>query len=249
MADAKKVTVDMTTPEGIFSFPRVFKETAQTKDDGSKSYDIQILIPKTDRAGVRALLTAVKKVGEAKWGKDTWKKVRQPLRDGDKEAGDLTEDGSTKGEKYPERLGHFFINARSTKPVTVVDRNLNVINDTDEIYGGVKGKINITFYPYSMQGNHGIGVALNGVQKIANGEPFGGGRPSVESMFDILEVEDDDDLDDVDDLDDAEDEVEEAPAPKKRTAKKKAAKKEPEPVEDDEEDDDLDEFDDLDDDL
>lgn len=255
MADSKRVTVDVTTGIGTISFPHVFKETAAKKDDGTPSYEVQFIIPKTQVEDIRALLRAVKTVGEAKWGAN-WKKVKAPLRDGDKEAGDLTEDGSTKGEKYPERLGCFFINARSTKPVGVYDRTLTPIVDQEQVYGGMKAKIAITFYPYSTSGNHGIGVALNGVQKIADGDSFGGGRPSVESMFDMLDEDEDLGLDD--DLG-IEDEVEEeapvakkAATPAKKAAAKKAAapaKKKPAPVVelDEEEEDEDDLYDDLDD--
>lgn len=243
-----KVTVDITTGVGTLSFPHLFSSTASTNDKGETVYDVQIIIPKSQRDDIRALLSAIKKVGEAKWGAN-WKKVRVPLRDGDKEADELTEDGTTKGEKYPERLGAYFLNARSTKPVGVYDRQRSPITDPEEVYGGCKGKIAVTFYPYSTSGNHGIGAGLNGVQKIADGEPFGAGRPSVESMFDLIE-DDDIDLDDeMDEVDEA-DEVEPAPKPKKKAAAKKATKKkakpEPEPEPDDEDDED-DLYDDLDD--
>lgn len=249
---AEKVTVDLTTGIGTLSFPHLFASTASTNDKGETVYDVQFIIPKSQRDDVRALLLAIKKVGEAKWGAN-WKKVRNPLRDGDGEAGDLTEDGTTKGEKYPERLGCYFINARSYKPVGVYDRTRSPITNPDDIYGGCKGKIAITLYPYSTSGNHGIGVGLNGVQKVADGEAFGGGRPSVESMFDLIEEDDDLGLDDV--ADDLADEVDEAPAKapakkaaaKKAPAKKAAAKKAaPEPVDEDEDDlyDDLDDLDD-----
>lgn len=254
---AEKVTVDLTTGIGTLSFPHVFKETASKKDDGSLSYDIQIIIPKEQREDIRAILLAIKKVGVARWG-EKWKSVRTPLRDGDAEKDEMTEDGSTKGEKYPERLGCFFLNARSTKPVGVYDRQRNPIQQSDELYGGCKGKIAVSFYPYSQQGNHGIGVGLNGVQKIADGEAFGGGRPSVESMFDMLDDDEDLGLDD-DDLGLDDEEIEEAPAKKapakkaaakKAPAKKAAAKRKPEPEpepepEPDEDEDDL--YDDLDD--
>ena len=45
MADKNRVTVDLTTGIGTFSFPRLFTTTASKKDDGSPSYDIQFLIP------------------------------------------------------------------------------------------------------------------------------------------------------------------------------------------------------------
>lgn len=210
-AKKQKHTEDLTTGIGTFSFPRVFKETAGLKDDKvTPSYDIQLLIPKSDKKTVRALLTAIKAVGEAEWG-DRWKSVRTPLRDADKEADDVTDDGQTKGEKYPERKGHYFINARSTKPVGVVDRQRVPITDIDEIYGGCKGKLHITLYPYANNGNTGIGVGLNGVQKVGDGEPLGGGgKPAVESMFDVLDEDEDIDLDD-----DLDDEPEEKPKKKK----------------------------------
>ena len=248
MASSTK-RVSLTTGIGIISFPRVFPSTAGKKNDGTPSYDIQVLIPKSDKDSVRAILRAIKEVGEDKWG-DNWKQVRTPLRDGDKEKDELTEDGSTKEEKYPERLGHYFLNARSTKPVTVVDRQRVPITNENDLYGGCKGKIAVTFFPYSSSGNHGIGVGLDGVQKVADGEAFGGSRPTVESMFDLLD-DDEDGLDDNDlgvGLD--EDEVDE-PAPKPSAAKKTAAKKtaakktatrrkpEPEPVDVDEDEEDL----------
>jgi hypothetical protein len=253
MADSNRVTVDLTTGLGTLSFPHVFVQTKSKNDKGEDVYDIQFIIPKSQRDDVRALLIAIKKVGEAKWGAN-WKKVRTPLRDGDAEKDELTEDGSTKGDKYPERLGCYFLNARSTKPVGVYDRQRNPINDPDAIYGGCKGKIAVTFYPYSTSGNHGIGVGLNGVQKIADGESFGTSRPSVESMFDMLDEDDDLGLDDEDAFGEEEAEVEETPAPAKKAAKKAPAKKaaakkaaapEPEDDEDDADEDDL--YDDLDD--
>lgn len=247
MAQQKQEKVALTTGIGTIGFPCLFKETAREKDDGTKSYEVQIIIPKSQREDVRALLKAIKTVGEAKWG-SKWKQVRTPLRDGDAEADELTEDGSTKGEKYPERLGAYFLNARSTKPVGVYDRDRSLITDASDVYAGCKGKINVTFFAYSVSGNHGIAAGLNGVQKIADGEPIGGtGAPTVESMFDILDDEDDLDLDEDDDLDGDEEDEDEALAPKKKAKKKAPAKKakkkaEPEPDEDD--DDDLDDEDD-----
>lgn len=226
----KTKTVDHTTTVGILSFPRVFKSTAGKKDDGTPSYDIQIIIDKKDREGLKAIVKAIREVGEDKWG-DKWRGVKSPLRDGDKEADDLTDDGSTKGEKYPERLGCYFMNARSGKPVAVVHRDLTPMDEPSDLYGGCKGRISVNFYAYSSNGNHGIAAGLNGVQKISDGEPLAAGAPAVESMFEILGDEDEDDLG----LDDEIEEEEEAPAPK-RTAKKAAAKRKPAPVVEEDED-------------
>lgn len=241
MANDKRV--DLTTGIGTISFPHVFKETASKNDKGETVYDIQIIIPKSQKEDIRNILRAIRDVGQAKWG-DNWKKVNTPLRDGDKEAGEMTEDGTLKSEKYPERLNCYFLNARSKKPVGVYARDLSPITDENDLYGGCKGKISVTFYPYATSGNLGVAAGLNGVQKIADGESFGAGNKPVESMFDML---DDDDLDDVDlDDDDLGDEPDEEPAKpaakkaaaKKAPAKKAAAKKKPEPEPEPEEDDD-----------
>lgn len=252
-AAAKKVTVDITTGVGTLAFPHIFKETVDKNDKGEDVYNLQLIIPKSQKDDIRALMAAIKKVGEAQWG-DNWKKVRIPLRDGDKEKGELTEDGSTKGDKYPERLGCYFINARSNRPVGVYDRQRNVITDHDEVYGGCKVKINVGFYPYSSSGNHGIGAGLNGVQKISDGEPFGSARQTVENMFDLLDEADDVDLtdDELDGYDDEPEEVEEAPVKKAPAKKRAATKPKPKPAPEPEEDDEVDEdeedlYDDLDD--
>lgn len=238
-----RVTVDITTGEGTISFPHVFESTKTKNDKGEDVYDIQIIIPKSQREDCKTLLAAIQKVGKAKWG-DNWRKYRLPLRDGDKEQNDPTDDGKTKGEKYPERLGCYFINARTGKPVGVYDRSRVPITNPDDLYGGCKGKINVTFYPYSKGGNTGIGCSLNGVQKTGEGEPFGSGRPSVENMFDMLADDEDTGLDEGEFENYEEpDEVESEPAKpvaKKAAARKPAAKKaEPEPVEVEDGEDDL----------
>lgn len=241
MAGKPATRIDVTTGVGTIAFPRVFASTAGKNDKGDMTYDIQIIIPKSQRDDVRAIFAAIKKVGEDKWG-PKWKQVRSPLRDGDAEKDELTEDGTPKGEKYPERLGCYFINARSTKPVGVYDRQRNLITEPSDLYSGCKGQIAVTFYAYSNSGNLGIGAGLNGVRKVADGESLGGGgKPSVESMFDLL---DDDDLDLEDGVDEEIEEVEEAPKSRAKTRRTKAA---PEPVEDDEDDDLYGDLDDLDD--
>ena len=83
---ADKVTVDLTTTVGTLSFPHLFPSTKSSNDKGEDVYDVQIIIPKSDTEGVRAILRAIKTVGEAKWGAN-WKKVRTPLRDGASRAG------------------------------------------------------------------------------------------------------------------------------------------------------------------
>lgn len=191
MAKQKFKTEDVSTGIGTFSFPKVFKETAGKNDEGETVYNIQLIIPKSDTETIKAIHKAVKSVAQDRWG-DNWDKVRHPLRDGDAEKDELTENGQTKGDVYPERLGCFFINASSKRPVGVYDRNLDPILESGDLYAGSKGKLAINFYSYATRGNQGVAAGLNGVQKTGEGEPLGGGgKPAVESMFDIIEGDDD----------------------------------------------------------
>lgn len=227
----KKISV--TTGIGTISFPHLFESTKSKNDKGEDSYDVQIIIPKSDRESLKAIMSAIKEVAQDRWG-DNWRKVRNPLRDGDREADEMTDDGQTKGAKYPERLGCYFLNARSSKPVGVVDRARVPITNPNDIYGGCKGKLAVTFYSYATNGNSGVAAGLDGVQKVADGEPFGGGRPTLESMFDVL---DDDDFEGEDGFTD----LDEKPSKKsgkksakgEKSGKKSAKKPKPEEGEDD----------------
>ena len=61
------------------------------------------------------------------------------------------------------------------------------------MYSGCYGRASINFYPYSVNGNKGVGVGLNNVQKLTDGERLGGSRATAESDFgDGFEDSDDD---------------------------------------------------------
>ena len=249
----------LTTGVGTCSFPHLFPATIRKRDDGSEGYEVQIIIPKSDRAACRALLTAVKEVGEEQWGAN-WKGVKNALHDGDREKNKITGDGTTAGERYPERANSFFFTARTKFPIAVVDRQRNLITDPGAVYAGCKIKLAVDVYAYSNQ-SQGIGFGLNGVQFVADGEPLGGGgKPAVETMFDVL---DDEELDEDSFEDDEYEDDEPEPEPKPRARRTRAAaakpaatrrrrKPEPEPEPEDDEDDldddedeDEDEYDDL----
>jgi len=214
--NTKSKSVDVKTGIGTLSFPKVFEETKVKNDKGEYEYSAQIIIPKSDKKTLKAIMSAIKEVGESKWGEGRWQKVRTPLRDGDAEKDNMDDNGVSYGEKYPERLGCYFINARSKKPIGIVDRDLTPIVDSGKLYAGCKVKMHLSFYAYASNGNSGIGAGLNGIQFVADGDSLGGGRPSVDSMFDELDESDDFGLDD---------EVEEQEQPAKKDKKSKKGKK------------------------
>lgn len=157
------------------------KNVLTPDEDGS--YSLMILIPKTDTVTINALKNSIEKFkkdpkAEAKWGSKFLANMRTPLRDGDTER-DL--------EKGPEFKDHYFVNANTyTKPGVVDARMQEIINPSD-IYSGCYGRVSVVPAAYNTDGNRGIKLYLNNVQKIAEGERLGGGGSNVNDDFTAIE--------------------------------------------------------------
>lgn len=81
------------------------------------------------------------------------------------------------------------------RPV-VVDRKMHPLTEEDDaIYGGVLTNVFVTFYVYNKDFK-GIGLQLDGVQKVADGQPFGAEPKKANDMFTALDGDgyDDDDM-------------------------------------------------------
>lgn len=141
-------------------------------------YSTSFLIPKSDKETLKkfnAALEAAKAKGAAKkWEGKIPANLKLPLRDGDEEADE-------KGEAY---LGHFFFNATSKDAPGIVDAQRNPILDKAEVYSGCYARLSVSLYSYNINGNRGVAVGLNHIQKIADGEPLGGARGKAENEFD-----------------------------------------------------------------
>ena len=59
----------------------------------------------------------------------------------------------------------------------------NPIINQSEVYSGMYGRVNVTFFPYSFGGKKGIGCGLGPVQKLRDGESLGGSAPSAAQVF------------------------------------------------------------------
>ncbi len=174
------------TGECRISFPNLFKPRAADEDSAPK-YSVQLLIPKTDKATIRALREAEKQAAEEgaskfKGGKVP-KNLKSSLHDGDED--DL--------DQYPEREGHYRISvsANESYPPGIVDRDRNPILDAREVYSGCYARASLVAFAYSARGNQGVGFGLRNRQKRADGDPLGNvSRPEDE-------VDEEDDEDDV----------------------------------------------------
>ena len=68
-------------------------------------------------------------------------------------------------------------------PPEVVDKMGNPIINHSEVYSGIYGRVNVSFYPYMYGRKKGIGCSLNAVQKLEDGEPLGSTRPTAAQAF------------------------------------------------------------------
>lgn len=171
-----------------FSYVNVFNSRSFSDGQDSK-YSICLLIPKEDKATIKKLQAAIDDAVEegigSKWNGKKPANLKLPLRDGDVE----------RAEEAPEYEGMLFLNANSKQKPGIVDKDLNEILDPEELYSGCWGRASINFFAYNSNGNKGIGVGLNNIQKLKDGERLGGARASAESDFgDGFEEEDDEEF-------------------------------------------------------
>jgi len=173
---------NVTTGEVRFSYVHLFKPYAFQQGQEEK-YSCTVLVPKTDTdtmARVNAAIEAAKQRGISdKWGGIQPPVVPTPVYDGD---GVRPSDGMEFGT---ECKGHwvFTASAKADYPPEVVDRQGNPVINQSEIYSGMYGRVNVTFYPYAFGGKKGIGCGLGPVQKLRDGEVLGGGGPTAAQEF------------------------------------------------------------------
>lgn len=170
-----------------FSYVNIFKSRAFQSGQDAK-YSVCLLIPKDGKATVKKIRAAIEEAIQegiaSKWGGKKPGNLKLPLRDGDDERAD----------EAPEYEGMFFLNANSTQKPGIVDKDLNEILDPDEVYSGSWGRASINFYPFNTNGNKGVGVGLNNIQKLKDDERLGAARASAETDFGDGYEDDEDDF-------------------------------------------------------
>ncbi len=165
------------------SYTHLDKPYAQQPGQEPK-YSCTVLVPKnpaSNRAMIDAAISTATQKAIEKYGKGFPMTPKVSVHDGD---GVRPSDGQPFGD---ECKGCWVFTASNKSPVTVVDLNLQPILDATQIYSGMYANVGVTFFGYNAPQNKGIGVALDNVQKIADGEPLGGSRASVEDDFGAAE--------------------------------------------------------------
>lgn len=175
----------MTTPIGRISYPFVFDRAKSLQPDKEGKYEITLYIPKTE--DISALRAALEKIAREAFGtkfRTLEALTHPPIKDGDQ-----------KGAGDPA-FGHWIIRAKSAKKPGVVGPDRSRIENKEQIYGGCFGRLNITPATYSVPTGWGVTMYLNAVQKVKDGERFGGGGVSAEDAFEALAVEEPASIDD-----------------------------------------------------
>ena len=189
MATEKKETLIIIGPVRL-SYAKIWEPGSFENDtSGKKKYGAALLFPKSDTATKKKVEDAIaiaKAEGVKKGLFDAKAKIEMPLKDGD-----------DKGEKNPEYAGHWYLNAKSDRRPGVVDKNNEEIIDKEEIYSGVYVKSQISFYPFNKIAK-GVGVSLENIKKVKDGEPLSGGMSAQDAFADDVDMGEE--IDETDDL-------------------------------------------------
>jgi hypothetical protein len=174
-----------------FSHTHVFEKHAFDDKDDPK-YRVVAIIDKDDVKVVKTVESAIAQCmaeniqgvfgGTKPVGWDS------PLHDGDDPKKNKKED--------PNLNGCYYMNTKSdTKPKVVTSHDrVNPVNDPDVFYAGCYGAISLTFFAYNTAGKEGIGVWVNSIMKIREGERLGN-LSDPEADFADVELPEDEDFD------------------------------------------------------
>ncbi len=188
-ASPKKKSI-FITPLARVSYASLYKAKAYEDQDAKFSCDL-IFKAGEDLSGLEKAIHAAKVL---QWGKDksTWpKKLRSPIKDGDEKEG------------QPEYAGRMYITpANKHKPYVVDRKREHISEESDDFYSGCFVYGVLTVKAYDTKANKGVSLYLEGVQKVKDGERFGGSSKPEDALEDLGDDEDNqDDMGADDDLD------------------------------------------------
>lgn len=190
MAITAKMKGDTRVVTGVvrLSFSNLFEP--RKNDDGTPGrYDCCLLIDSSDTETINCINKAVEaakaKGLRERWGNKLPKNLQLPLHDGEEKEDD----------QYSEQFrGKMYINPKAKSRPGIVDRHGARIIDPEELYSGCYVVAALSFFPYDNNGNKGVGVGIDNVMKIKDGDSLAG-KPSAESDFEgMTDYDDDDDL-------------------------------------------------------
>ena len=159
------------------AYPTLFEPRENTMS-GKMEYSIKIILQKDDKQ-IEMLKKVMADAFVAKFGPEKGpKKLRTAL-----------ESKNTRFLQWDDDNEYFYINLKRKSadgaPV-VIDRHKKHLSQADGLpYSGCYVNVSLDGYVYDKQST-GFGASLNGVQFVADGEPFGGASRPSEDDFDDL---------------------------------------------------------------
>jgi len=185
-------STQITTGKVRFSYCNLF--TPRAIDNGPAKYSVTLLIPKKDKATLAKIKGAIEAAKTLYMQRNSGKKLptnlKNTLHNGDGER-------PNGGEFGEECHGCYVMTVSSKNPPVIVDADKVPITDPQDLYSGCYGRAIINFYVYDTQGNKGVSAGHNGIMKLYDGEPLGGGIVTDSDWDDGWEDTDDDNFDDL----------------------------------------------------
>ena len=177
------------TPEFKLSFPYILRP-----DDNGK-YGCAMIFSKAQLNELKNLIyplaEQVLRENKHNWSEkkmaSVWNKAKPLTQFG------LIKDGLDKEYNgYGE--GTIFLTARTSMKPGVVDAALNEIDNATDLYPGCICRASLTVFAYDNQGNQGLSLSLQNIQKVRDGEHLGN-MVKASDEFEAIGTGDDDDVD------------------------------------------------------
>lgn len=169
-------TEKVLTPEFRVAFPHVF-QAHKANANADPKFAVTMVFPKD--ADLSALKKLAAEAAREKWGDKIPPNLRSPFRSGAEKA---HLDG------FDENV--VFVTATSKYKPGLVNRNVEAIIDETEFYGGCYARATVNAFAYDTSGNRGVSFGIQNVQKLRDGQPFGG-RTAPEEDFEPVPGEED----------------------------------------------------------
>ena len=166
-----------------FSYCNLFQPVSRNGQE--PKFSTAVLVPKSNTEAKAAIDAAIQEAIDygvtAKWNGQRPPKIDICVHDGD---GPRPSDGQPFGAEC-KGCWVFTASSKADRKPFVVDCNVQNIIDPTQVYSGMWGNVNVSFYAYNANGKKGIGCGLNGVQKVRDDEPLGS-TVTAESAFGVV---------------------------------------------------------------
>lgn len=158
-------TKAILTPVGIASFLNL-KDARPVVAGGEPRFSLNLLFDENAQktAEWKALQEACREAAKDKWPKGVPANMRSPFRDG----------AEKEGTYAGYRSGLIFINPWTKERPGVVDRQRNEILDLSTVWAGWEARAFVRPFAYDQGANKGVGLLLDCVQFIREGERLDG---------------------------------------------------------------------------